>query len=132
MAIDITQLVRDQLEPVLLLDPTIEAAIPRQVEAQIALQGWAISSIDDQKSVYIYALATKAMIPRLLLKFSQEVQEAEAGPAKAIFADACKFLEALQKEMADQVKRAAWEADPEDTSLEDLKPRPTGAGIRAI
>lgn len=127
-----TQLVVDQLEPVFALDTTLEAAIPRQIEAQIALQGWAIASIDDQKSVYVAKLATKSLIPRLLLKFSQEVQEAEAGPAKTVFADAIKFLEALQKELAEQIKSAAWEADPEDVDLDDLKPRPTMAGIRAI
>lgn len=127
-----TQLVRDQLEPVLLLDPAIEAAIPRQVDAQIALQGWAVSSLDDQKSVYVALLATKGLIPRLLLKFSQKVAKAKGGPAEAEFVDAIGFLEALQKELTAQVKAAAWEADPEDIVAGDLKPRPTGAGIRAL
>ena len=133
MAIDMIQLVRDQLEPVLLLDPTLEAAIPRQVDAQLALQRYPINGYDDSKAVYVSVRATKALIPRLLLKFSQEVQEAEAGPAKAKFADAVKFLEALQKEMADQAKAAAWEADPEDTVGEVPKgPRSTLAGMRPL
>lgn len=131
MAISATQLVTDQLEPVLLLDPTIEAAILRQVEAQIALQGWAVSEVTDQRAVYIAILSTKALIPRLLLKFSQEVQEAEAGPAKAVFQDACKFLEALMAELTAQAKAAAKEADPED-AIEVKLIRPTGAGYREI
>lgn len=131
MAISAEQLVKDQLAPVFELDSTIEAAIPRQVEAQIALQGWGISDVTDQRAVYVAVLSTKALIPRLLLKFSQEVQQAEAGPAKAVFQDACKFLEALAKELETQAKAAAFEADPEDALAID-RLRPTGAGYRSI
>ena len=131
MAISAIQLVTDQLEPVLLLDPTIEAAISRQVDAQIALQGWAVSDVTDQRSVRIAILSTKALIPRLLLKFAQEVQQAEAGPAKAVFQDACKFLEALMKELEAQAQVAAREESPED-AIEIDKRRPTGAGFRSI
>jgi hypothetical protein len=131
MAISAIQLVTDQLEPVLSLDPTIEAAISRQVDAQIALQGWAVSDVTDQRSVRIAILSTKALIPRLLLKFAQEVQQAEAGPAKAVFQDACKFLEALMKELEAQAQVAAREESPED-AIEIDKRRPTGAGFRSI
>lgn len=131
MAVSAIQLVTDQLEPVLLLDPTIEAAIPRQVDAQIALQGWAVSAVTDQRAVYIAILSTKALIPRLLLKFSQEVQTAEAGPAKAVFQDACRFLEALQNELEQQAKAAAREAAPDD-AIDTGYRRTTGAGYRAI
>jgi hypothetical protein len=131
MAVSAIQLVTDQLEPVFTLDTTLEAAISRQVDAQIALQGWAVSDVTDQRSVRIAILSTKALIPRLLLKFAQEVQQAEAGPAKAVFQDACKFLEALMKELEAQVKAAAWEEEPED-ALELDRRRPTGAGYRAI
>jgi hypothetical protein len=133
VAINITQLVRDQLDPVLTLDPTITDAIPRQIDAQIALQGWATSDLTEQKSVYISVLATKGLIPRLLLKFSQKVAKAKGGPAEAEFVEAIKFLEALQKELAAQAKAAAWEADPDDTVQEVPKgPRSTLAGIRSI
>ena len=133
MAINMVQLVSDQLSPIFALDTTIEAAIPRQVDAQIALQGWAISDINDRQAVYCAILSTKAMIPRLLLKFSQEVSKAEAGPAQAEFVDAIRFLEALQKEMTAQALAAAWEADPMDTMGQMMKgPRPTMAGIRAL
>jgi hypothetical protein len=131
MAISAIQLVTDQLEPVMSLDPTIEQAIPRQVDAQIALQDWAIADVTDQRSVYIAILTTKALIPRLLLKFSQAVQETEAGAAKAKFAEAIRFLEALQKEMTEQAKAAAREADPEDAIDLECR-RPTFAGYRVI
>lgn len=131
MAVDAVQLVKDQLEPVFLLDTSLESIISRQVDAQVALQNWPISEIDDQKMVYISKLTTKALIPRLLLKFSQEVQEAEAGAAKAVFADAIRFLEALQKELEEQCKAAALEADPTD-AREYGALRPTLAGIVSI
>ncbi len=131
MAISAIQLVKDQLEPVLTLDTTIEAAIPRQVEAQIALQGWPLSSMTDQRSVYISLRATQALIPRLLLKFSQSLKKAVGGPAETEFQDAVNFLQALQKELAEQVKAAAKEVDPED-AIDTAAVRPTMAGIRGI
>jgi hypothetical protein len=121
MSVDPEQLVKDQLDPVMTLDPTIEAAIPRAIEAQIALQGYPVA-ISERQAVYISILATKALIPRLLLKFMQEVQRAKGSDAEAEFADAIKFLEALQKELTAQANKAAAEADPEDV---DEKPGPS-------
>ena len=131
MAISATQLVLDQLDPILGLDPTMSAAIPRQVEAQIALQGWSVSSITDQRAVYIALRATQAMIPRLLIKCSQSLKKAVGGPAETEWQDAVNFLEGLRKELADQIKAAAKEVDPED-ALDTSATRPTLAGIRGI
>ena len=131
MAISSVQLVLDQLEPILVMDPTISAAIPRQVEAQIALQGWSVSSITDQRAVYIALRATQAMIPRLLIKCSQSLKKAVGGPAETEWQDAVNFLEGLRKELADQIKAAAKEVDPED-ALDTSATRPTLAGIRAV
>ena len=131
MSVDAVQLVTDQLEPVLTLDTTIEDAIPRQVEAQIALHGWTGISLSDQRAVYVSVLATKALIPRLLLKFSQEVKKAKGGPAETEFMDAVEFLKALQAELTAQVRAAALEADPDDLVDVPVK-RVPGTGIRGI
>jgi hypothetical protein len=114
VAIDPVQLVKDQLEPVLTLDTTIEAAIPGQVEAQIALQGLDAGAITDQQRVYVSVLATYALIPRLLLKFAQKVKKAKGGSAEAEFHDASDFLKLLQGQLKDQIKAAAKETDPAD------------------
>jgi hypothetical protein len=121
MAIDPVQLVKDQLEPVILLDTTIYDVIPRQVEAQIALQGLVAAEITDQQAVYVSILATAGLIPRLLIKFAQEVKKAKGGPAEVEFQDAVKFLEALQKTLAEQRKQAAKEVDPDD-AVEPYRP----------
>ena len=131
MAISATQLVLDQLEPVLGMDPTMSAAIPRQVEAQIALQGWSVASITDQRAVYIALRATQAMIPRLLIKCSQSLKKAVGGPAETEWQDAVNFLEELGKQLSDQIKMAAKEVDPED-AIDTSATRPTLAGIRGI
>ena len=131
MAVSTTQLVLDQLEPILGLDPTMSAAIPRQVEAQIALQGWSVSNMTDQRAVYIALRATQAMMPRLLIKCSQSLKKAVGGPAETEWQDAVDFLKQLQEELERQIKMAAKEVDPED-ALEIDQHRPTFAGIRGI
>ena len=134
MAVDPTQLVKDQLDPVLGLDPTIEAAIPRQIEAQAALRGWAVGSMSQDAAVYVAILATKAMIPRLLVKFSLRVEEAKGGPAEAKYAKACDFLTALMKELEQQADAAAWNVDPSDykpgSLLKPSYPKPDIKGFK--
>ena len=133
MDTDINQLVSDQFDPILALDPTIADAIPRQVDAQIKLQGYAVSSLTEQQGVYISVLATAAMVPRVLLKFSLKVGEVKGGPAEAKFVEAIKYLEALERSLNEQIKRAAWEADPEDTVGQIPKgPRATLSGLRPL
>jgi hypothetical protein len=131
MAIDAVQLVKDQFDPILGLDPGLEAAIPRQIEAQIALQGWTAAGISDQRAVYISVLATQALIPRLLNKFAQEIKRAKGADSEAEFMDAIEFLKALQKQLEQQVNRAAREAAPEDEQGERILSPPL-VGVRGI
>jgi hypothetical protein len=107
MAVSASQLVKDQLDPVLLLDPTLEVAIPRQVEAQTALRGWGSITLSDQQIVQVSMLTVKALIPRLLLKFAQEVKKAKGARAEVDFQNAIDFLKALQDEVNNQLATMA-------------------------
>lgn len=131
MAVDAVQLVRDQLEPVISKDPTLDAAIVRQVEAKIALQGWTPSELTEQQEVYISVLATKGLVPRLLIWAGQRLKAAKGGPAEAEWQDLVRFLEALQRELTAQVKEAAKEADPEDVEPETPARWP-GVGVEGF
>lgn len=126
MAIDISQLVKDQLAPVLELDTGIEGSIPRQIEAQMALQGLCLDTMTPGKSVYIALLATKSLIPRLLLTFAQEIKKAKGGEAETEFYDAIEFLKVLQAELEKQIRSAAHEVSPEDVPENPAWP---GVGI---
>jgi len=78
-------------------------------------------------------LATAGFIPRLLVKGSQAVQEVKGGPSEAKFVEAIKYLEVLERSLNEQIKRAAWEADPQDTLGEIPKgPRATLSGLRPL
>jgi hypothetical protein len=114
MSIDITALVTIDLEPVFTLDPALSTSIPDRIAAEMALQGWGISDITDARAVYIATLTTKAFIPRLLLKFAQELKKTKAAKAEAEFNDAIRYLEALQAELQDRLQRAASDVAPED------------------
>ena len=112
MAIDVEQLVLDQLDPVLALDPTIGVAVTNRVEAEVVLQGWIAADMTDKQKVYISILATKGMIPRLLLKFAQELKRVQAGPAEAEFQETIAYLKVLQEELTEQASRAALAVAP--------------------
>ena len=116
MAVDAIQLVTDQLDPVHRARFSPPGVIERQVEAQIALQGWTAEGLSEQQAVYISTLATQALIPRLILKFSQamKLKRAKGGSAEAEYQAAIDFLKALQEQLKAQVKLAAHEAAPED------------------
>ena len=118
MSIDSTQLVMDQLDPVIALDPTISLAVSRQVEAVTALQSWVGAALSDQQRVYVSLLTLKAMIPRLILTFAKRIKKAKGGVADAEFQAAEKFLVQLEKEVNDQLERAAKEAAPDDMTLQ--------------
>jgi len=125
MAVDAVQLVKDQLDAVLALDPTLtDAIITRQVEAQMELQQYGAATITEQQKVYISVLATQALIPRLLLTFSQakRLKRAKGGASEAEYEAAIEFLKALQEQLKNQVKLAAKEAAPEDLD----RPLPPG------
>lgn len=130
MPIDPVQLVTDQLETVFALDSTLQAIIPRQVEAQIAVQGWSSDVLTDQQNVYVGLLALKSIIPRLLLTFAQEVEKAEGGHAKVQFQKAYEYLKQLQGEVKEQLTAAAKETDPSDVELYMTLPPWPGVGMQ--
>jgi len=114
MSIDIQGLVEIDLQPIFELDTTLSTAIPDRINAELALQGWTLADITDQKAVYIATLTTKAFIPRLLLKLSMEIKKVKGGKAETEFQEAIKYLTELREELTERLQRAASEAAPED------------------
>ncbi len=55
------------------------------------------------------------MLPRLILKFSQELKKAKGGPAEVEFQSAIDFLKTLQAQLKDKIKQTASQVDPGDT-----------------
>lgn len=125
--IDIEQLVRADLEPVFDLDPTLEDAILDRIDAEIALLGWINEELTDQQMAYVAILVTRAFIPRLLLRFAQELRRAKGGTAEAEFNDAIKYLKALQEELKERQDTAARETNPSILPTE-IPPWP-GVGV---
>lgn len=115
MAVSANQLVLDQLDPILSLDTTITAAILRRVDAEIAIQGYALLTMTDAEQAYIGDLVLQAMLPRLILKFSQDLKKAKGGPAEVEFQSAIDFLKQLQSQLKDKIKQTASQVDPGDT-----------------
>ena len=115
MAVNAATLVLDQLDPILSLDTTITAAITRRVDAEIAIQGYATLTMTDAEQAYIGDLVLQAMLPRLILKFSQELKKAKGGPAEVEFQSAIDFLKTLQTQLKDKIKQTASQVDPGDT-----------------
>jgi hypothetical protein len=119
MAVDAVSLVKSDLEVVFELDTTLEGRIAERVEATMALKGWILSDVDDQKAVYLAALTTQAFIPRLLLKFAQEIKKAKGGKAETEFMNAIDYLKALQAQVEATLQDYAANANPEDVSQAD-------------
>lgn len=115
MAVNAATLVLDQLDPILSMDTTITAAITRRVDAEIAVQGYATLTMTDAEQAYIGDLVLQAMLPRLILKFSQELKKAKGGPAEVEFQSAIDFLKTLQTQLKDKIKQTASQVDPGDT-----------------
>jgi hypothetical protein len=115
MAVSAATLVLDQIDPILSLDTTITAAITRRVDAEIAIQGYNTLTMADAEQAYIGDLVLQAMLPRLILKFSQELKRAKGGPAEVEFQAAIDFLKALQAQLKEKVKQTASQVDPGDT-----------------
>jgi hypothetical protein len=115
MAVSAATLVLDQIDPILSLDTTITAAITRRVDAEIAIQGYSTLTMTDAEQAYIGDLVLQAMLPRLILKFSQELKKAKGGPAEVEFQSAIDFLKALQQQLKDKIKQTASQVDPGDT-----------------
>jgi hypothetical protein len=114
VAVNPISLVESDLEVVFVLDTTLQARIPDRVAAVVALQGWTLLDLDDQKSVYVAALTTQAFIPRLLLKFAQEIKKAEGGKSKVEFTNAVDYLKALQAQIETILQEYAKHAQPVD------------------
>jgi hypothetical protein len=114
MSIDIQGLVEIDLQPIFELDTTLSTAIPDRINAELALQGWTLADITDQRAVYIATLTTKAFIPRLLLKLSMEIKKVKGGKAETEFQEAIKYLSELREELTERLQRAASGAAPED------------------
>lgn len=126
MAIVIQTLVEIDLEPVFTLDPTLQATIPTRIEATMATLGWTLADLTDQRSVYVAAVTTLSFVPRLLLKFGQEIKKAKGGKAETEFFEAIKYLQELRDALNDTVARAASGAGTEDiANTEDLAPWPS-------
>ena len=115
MAVDPISLVTSDLEVCFILDTTLEARIPERVEAAAAIEGWTLLDLaDDQKAVYVAALATQAFIPRLLLKFAQELKKVEGGKAKTEFMNAIDYLKALSTQLETTIQTYAKHSDTMD------------------
>lgn len=128
MSIEIQTLVEIDLEPVFSLDTTLQVTIPTRIEATLATLGWTLADLTDQRSVYVAALTTLSFVPRLLLKFGQEIKKAKGGKAETEFFEAIKYLQELRKALDDVVTRAASGAGTEDTASETVDPWP-GVGV---
>ena len=115
MAVNAATLVLDQIDPILSLDTTITSAITRRVDAEIAIQGYSTLTMTDAEQAYIGDLVLQAMLPRLILKFSQELKKAKGGPAEVEFQSAIDFLKTLQQQLKDKIKQTASQVDPGDT-----------------
>lgn len=115
MAVSAATLVLDQIDPILSMDTTITAAITRRVDAEIAIQGYSTLTMTDAEQAYIGDLVLQAMLPRLILKFSQELKKAKGGPAEVEFQSAIDFLKTLQQQLKDKIKQTASQVDPGDT-----------------
>lgn len=123
MALDPVSLCESDLEVVFELDTTLEARIPERVEAIMAIKGWILSDIDDQKAVYLGALTTQAFIPRLLLKFAQEVKKAKGGKAETEFMNAIDYLKGLAAQVEATIQDYAAEANPGDVGTGTIAER---------
>jgi hypothetical protein len=131
MAVSASQLVLDQLDPILTLDATITQAITRRVDAEIAIQGYAVLTMTDAEQAYIGDLVLQAMLPRLILKFSQELKKAKGGPAEVEFQTAIDFLKTLQSQLKDKIKQTASQVDPADT-IDPTRPAWPSVGFRSF
>jgi hypothetical protein len=104
--VDIQRLVEIDLAPVFELDPDLPDEIADRIDAEIALHGYDPVDITEQQAVLVALLTTKAFIPRLLLKFAQELRRARGGAAEAEFQDAIKYLQALRDELQGRYQEA--------------------------
>jgi hypothetical protein len=129
MAVSAENLVQIDLDPVMTLDPTLADAIPARVEAEMAVQGWTLADMTDQRSVFVALLVTRSLVSRLLLKFSQEIKKTAGGSAQVEFNDAIKYLQALQAELDQRRIETMFIANPTSIVTTDKWP---SSGVLSI
>jgi len=125
MAIDVSTLVMDQLDPVSLLDSTIQQAVGRAIEAQTALHGFT-GTIDDQQKALLALYVLRNLIPRLSLKFAMKIKDVKSVKAEAKYDRAIQYLELLAKKVEQEIDDAEREVSPE--SVEGENPAWPGIG----
>ena len=97
MAIDIQQLVEINIRPILQIDGDLVKDLPFVIDSQVALQGFDPNNLSDKERVYIAALTLEAIVPRLALIYSDELQEHRTGPETIRLPSRSDFFKALQK-----------------------------------
>lgn len=119
MAVDINRLVMVHIKPALIVDPTITEDLPVLIEAQLALQGWDTGTVTEQQKVYAAALTLEALMPRIALIYTDEVQEHIAGSETVKLPNRSEFFKALNRAIAALMKtsaRAILGPDPDKLS----------------
>jgi hypothetical protein len=106
MAIDVQELVEIHIKPVLEIDGTLRGDLPAVIASQIALQGWVQADLTDKQAVYCAAITLEALLPRIALIYTDEVQKHRAGPQQVELPDRATFFKALQKAI-DNMKTTA-------------------------
>lgn len=112
MAIDVSTLVMDQLDPVTGLDSTIQLAVNRAIEAQVALRGLGDTPDNDQK-VLLSLYVLRSLIPRLILKFALKIKDVKSVKAEAKYDRAMRYLELLAESVEKEISDAEQEVTPE-------------------
>lgn len=133
MAINIQQLVEINIRPILQIDGDLVKDLPFVIDSQVALQGFDPNNLTDKESVYIAALTLEAIVPRIALIYSDEVQEHRTGPETIRLPSRSDFFKALQKAIETLKTTAGKGAGmiPGGPADQPLTPWP-GCGIRGI
>jgi hypothetical protein len=133
MAINIQQLVEINIRPILQIDGELVKDLPFVIDSQIALQGFDPITLTDKEAVYIAALTLEAIVPRIALIYSDEVQEHRTGPETIRLPSRSDFFKALQKAIETLKTTAGKGAGiiPSGSEEQLLNPWP-GCGIRGI
>lgn len=125
MAIDVSSLVMDQLDPIVALDTTIQIAVTRAIEAQTVLHDFGPTPDDKQKAL-LALFVLRNLIPRLSLKFAMKIKDVKSVKAEAKYDRAIQYLELLAKKIEQEITDAEKEVTPEN--VEGANPAWPGIG----
>lgn len=129
ITLDIQDLVEINIKPVLDIDTDLSSDIPSVILAQIAIMGFAgEDDLTDKQKVYIAALTLEALIPRLALIYTEEVQEHRTGPETIKLPPRSDFFKSLQKAIDNMKTTAGRPFGDYSQSAKAAKPWP-GCGI---